>query len=112
MMIKYRVLKKTVCSWGFCIFLVALAYALMAAGPAAAKDGSTPVPKKGLEKGIQQTQEPAAPQPQCPKGMVWSAKDEKCVSKLKPVTQGEGGGGSVSKTPHQEFTLPGGSSNQ
>jgi hypothetical protein len=109
-MIESRVLKRTVCPWGLCIVMVTMAFALMAAGPAAAKDGATPVPEKGLEQGLQQAQEASAPRPQCPKGMVWSAKDGQCVSKLKPVTRDAGGG--MSKTPHNTFTSPGDRSNQ
>ena len=112
-MIKYRVPKKAVCPWGLCIVMVTLAYALMAAGPAAAKDSTTPVPQKGLEQGLQQAQDAAAPQPQCPKGMVWSARDGQCVSKLKSVTQEDSGsGGGISKTPHKESVSPGDSSTQ
>jgi len=95
--------------------MVTLAYVLMVAGPTAAKDSdsTTPVPQKGLEQGLQKAREAAVPQTQCPKGMIWSAKDGECVSKLKSVTQDDSGsGGGVSKTPHQEFASPKDSSTQ
>ena len=73
-------------------------------GVAMAQQDGDPIPRKGLERGLQQQQESAIPQPQCPAGMVWSAKDDKCVSTLIPQTQTGVGGGSKSPTGvHKQF---------
>ena len=95
----------------FILVVVCVVLAASPAGVAMAQKGGDPVPQKGLERGLQQKQESATPQPQCPKGMTWSSKEDKCVSTLKPQTQtGGGGGGKPPKGSHATQETPGGNS--
>lgn len=89
--------------------MISLALLLLIAGPAgfaAAEDDGGPTLKKGLEKGLQQGQEPATPQRQCPQGMKWSQREGDCVSAIKTSTQTEGGGGGSPKRDIPEFLAP------
>ena len=62
-----------------------------------------PIPKPGLEKGLEKAEEPATPEPVCPKGTVWSAKEDKCVSDLEAVQDDSGSGAMPgNKLPEEE----------
>jgi hypothetical protein len=99
-------------AWCRYFFIISLTCLLLIAGPAVfakeQKDGDH-VPKKGLESGLQQGQEPATPQRQCPQGMKWSDREGTCVSDIKTSTQ-TGGGGGGNKREHKTFDSPGGQS--
>jgi len=63
-----------------------------------------PVTKKGIEKALVKAQNSSTPQAQCPPGMVWSAKEDRCISEFKTGAQ-PGGGSAAGKAPHSEFEL-------
>jgi hypothetical protein len=91
------------------IFVGALTCALLLTCPAGlvvANDKDIPAPKKGLEKGLEQAQEPTTPQAQCPKGMVWSAKDDQCISELKTIKESGGTTIPAGKAPHSQAQTP------
>ncbi len=91
-------------------FIIILAFLFLLAGPAgiaAADDDGGSTLKKGLDRGLQQGQEPATPQRQCPQGMKWSDREGACISDLKTSTQTGGGGGKLPGQVHHQHKQKG-----